>query len=125
MDFKTVIKNVLSDIYRCRIPVLIIITYMITTNIIFGYCCPYRIMFRRLCPGCGLTRAVIHIIKFEFHKATECNISVYAWLVLIGYAILVRYIFPKQRKYLLPLCTVTCVITIVQWVILKRYLMIY
>ena len=122
VEFKTIIKSVLSDINKCRIPVLIITIYMIATNVIFGYCCPYRIMFGKLCPGCGLTSAVIHIIKFEFHKATECNISVYAWLVLIGYAILVRYIFPKQQKYLLPLCIVTCAITIAQWVLLKRYL---
>lgn len=123
IDFKTLVKKLVTDVYKSRIPILIIIIYMIITNVVFGCCCPYRIMFGRLCPGCGLTRAVNHIFRLEFQEATECNVSVYAWLILIGDAILSRYIFPKQRKYLLPLCIITCAITITQWVVLKRYLM--
>jgi hypothetical protein len=65
-------------------PVLILISYFAigtVVQMIFGMDifppCLFTTLFDTTCPGCGITRASVHLVKFEFAGAWNTNPFVY------------------------------------------------
>ncbi len=82
------------------IPTFIIIIILIN----YGYMsieCPIYKIFHLYCPGCGITRAIISITKFNFYQAFRYNPFVVILLpfifIYIFYTIYI-YLFDKQNK---------------------------
>ena len=44
------------------------------------------------CPGCGLQRSVVHLIKGEFAAAFEMYPAIYAILILFAFLLLNRFV---------------------------------
>ena len=68
--------------------------------LIFLFClfyrCPFKLFLHVVCPGCGMTRAIISVLKLDFRQA-------YAYHPLFPIVILggVYYVFRTQfRKWL-------------------------
>ena len=115
--------KLITDIKRLFLPIIIVLVYLVVTYLIFGYNCPYRLLFGRLCPGCGLTHSCISILCLDFKTAYEYNIAGFAWVILIIYAIISRYFTDRKPRFLMPVCIITCLITFMQWAILGRFVM--
>ena len=49
--------------------ILILAVYILLTTIIFGYSCPFYIIFKINCPFCGMTRAHLAFLTFNFKEA--------------------------------------------------------
>ena len=57
-------------------PVLVIIiiaAYFYLTNRIFGYVCPSEILFGLPCPGCGLMRAALLLVRGDLTGSLRMN----------------------------------------------------
>lgn len=46
--------------------------------------CPSRLLFNVECPGCGMTRAMMHFIHLEFEEAVYFNMLSLVVLPLLG-----------------------------------------
>ncbi|MBQ3474705.1 MAG: DUF2752 domain-containing protein [Bacilli bacterium] len=85
----TQLKRDIKDLW---IVVVGIIAYITITDIIFGYCCPVRIIFHHECPGCGLTRAFLSFFKGDISAALHYNYTFVFWLISFILLIIHRYI---------------------------------
>ena len=78
---------------------------------VFGIGCPIKFATGLSCPGCGMTRAWISVLHFQFHRAFD-----YHPLFLLG-PVLILTIFlyekKKSRIYLLLLILQTVVFFVV------------
>ena len=57
--------------------------------------CPSKLLFDVECPGCGMTRATMHMLHFEFHEAWGFNrlsVVLVPLLLFFYFSILVRFI---------------------------------
>jgi hypothetical protein len=63
------------------------------------YICPIKYFFKIPCPGCGMTRAFIRILHFDFTGALKYNIlsiPVFIWFVLFFVLIIYDLIFSTE-----------------------------
>lgn len=71
-------KHICGRGYRDGVlkPILFIIilsAYFYITNRIFGYVCPSEIIFGLPCPGCGLSRAALLLLKGDIACSLHMN----------------------------------------------------
>ena len=83
-----------------------------------GIPCPIKTLTGFDCPGCGITRCILSIFELNFYQAFRYNMLVFCLIVLyVLYLIarLVKYIFKKDSKIIIPdyVYIILIVITIV------------
>jgi len=107
-----------QDIKEYWIPVLIVAIYCIVMQLVFGAVCPIKVFLHVDCPGCGLTRATIALLKGDITKSLHYNYTCIFWLITIGLFIIDRYIKPLKIKPFPTLFTITCIITLVRYILI-------
>ena len=65
---------------------------MIVIGIAFVYKCPYTYIFGISCPGCGMTRAFLSLLKFDFEMAFYYHPLFWVVIMVVLYGI-VKYLF--------------------------------
>ncbi len=95
--------------------------FIIAISTIFSYLliflmdigCPLKELFDIDCAGCGVTRMILSILKFDFYQAFRFNPCMFILLILfIVYVIYVGVCILLKRKYL-KLGFKTCMLLIV------------
>ena len=107
-----------KDLWDYKIAIIIIAIYLITMELIFGLTCPFKILFHIDCPGCGLTRATISLLKGNIMESLHYNYSCIFWLITIITFIIDRYIKPLKIKPFPVLFIITCLITIIRYILI-------
>ena len=93
--------------------------------------CPFYYLFKIPCPGCGLTRGLINIMKLDFITAMQYNILSIPLVILILIFVVLKII--KKEVYLTNIIknnkkiiiVITIIITIVSFVININYPLLY
>jgi len=111
-------KQLKKDLRDYIVPIIIVLAYFIIMELIFGLTCPIKILFHIDCPGCGLTRAFIAFFTGNIRKALHYNYSFIFWLLTIVLFIINRYIKPLKIKPFPVLFIITCLITIIRYIML-------
>ena len=111
-------KQLKQDLYDFRFPIILVTVYMITTQIIFGYTCPIKLLTHYDCPGCGLTRATFALLKGDISKSLHYNYTCIFWLISFTLFIIDRYIKPLKIKPFPTLFIITCIITIIRYILI-------
>ena len=111
-------KQLQRDLKVYIIPIFIVAIYLIIMKLIFGYTCPFKIIFHVDCPGCGLTRATIALLKGNILKSLHYNYSCIFWWITIILFFIDRYIKPLKIKPFPVLFIITCIITIVRYILI-------
>ncbi len=75
---------------------LVLFTIMYVT---FGTNCISVWLTGMPCPGCGLTRAGLAVLRFDFVEAWEMNPFIYAIGVYVVVVLIYRYLFNKKWKF--------------------------
>ena len=75
-------------------PILAFMIYIVTVNTVLHEGCPFEIVFGVPCPACGITRAWISALKFDFSKAFYYHPL---FLLVIPVIIVIVY---KDYKYI-------------------------
>lgn len=96
-------NRIKKDIVNNRVGILAFAGIFILFFVLFEDVCPSQILFGCPCPGCGLTRAGMLVIRFRFAEAWQMHPFIYAWLFLLLYVCYNRYIRGKKAKGLIPL----------------------
>lgn len=107
-----------KDIHDYKIPIIIIGIYLIVMQLVVGYVCPFKAFFHIDCPGCGLTRATISLLKGNIKESLHYNYTCIFWLLTIILFIIDRYVKPLKIKPFPVLFIITCLITIVRYVLI-------
>lgn len=71
--------------------------------------CPSRELLGLPCPGCGLTRSILLILRGRFAESWQLQPFGYAWLALAMVFILDRYVFETRQRLWMGLLTVICI----------------
>lgn len=74
-----------------KLSILIIEISFFLMVFIFNFECIFKRIFNIYCPSCGMTRAFIAIIKFDFIKAIDYNIlsvPLFLFLIIINLSII-------------------------------------
>ena len=71
--------------------------------------CPSREILGLPCPGCGLTRSILLILRGHFRESWQLQPFGYAWLALAAVFALDRYVLESPQKMWKGLLTVICV----------------
>ncbi len=106
------LKNLWRDIYRIRIPVVMIGLYWILSSRFFGVFCPLKIFCGVPCPACGMTRALLKILQGHWREAFTMNPMIYGWILMGGIWFLQRYLGKCRKIRLHILLIVVCSMTI-------------
>lgn len=96
--------------------ILIPLTTIITIKLLdlVNFKCIYKEMFNIYCPGCGTTRMLKSLFKFEFYKAFRYNPLMLILLILIIIYLLYNLIlYLKEKKLYIPSKKIILIITIV------------
>ena len=108
-------QRVLADAKKFwTIPIMLLILYFVLHKL-EGAFCPLVIIFGLPCPGCGIVRALLYVLKGQFAQAFYINPSVYLWIVFLLYIIVVRYILGKPLKRVVLLVTVIVTVMVIRF----------
>ena len=97
------------------IGLLLTAVYFIVAYAVFNYYninCVFLEYIGLPCPGCGMTRALISVIKFDFYNAAKYNIVIFFMPYVFAYLL-----FDFKHKIHKLLLMAIAVIAIVNWLI--------
>lgn len=82
-------KIFLIFIKKYYIPILLLIAYALITHFLHICNCPIKLIIGFPCPGCGMTRACISILKLDFISAFNYNPLVFVfpfimWIIIFN-----------------------------------------
>ena len=111
-------KVLQQDLKRYWYAIIIVIIYLISMELIFGHTCIFKAIFHVDCPGCGLTRATLALLKGDIKSSLHYNYTcIFWWLTFILFFI-DRYIKSLKIKPFPVLFIITCIITIVRYILI-------
>lgn len=111
-------KQLKQDIIDYKIPIIIIIIGFICLELIFGMICPFKILTGFDCPGCGLTRATLALLRGDIKSSLHYNYTCILWLLTIILFIIDRYIKPLKVKPFPVLFIITGIITLIRYILI-------
>lgn len=99
----------MKKLYR-RDPSIMILTACFTVGILVQVFfsidilppCLFKVIFHTHCPGCGITTAATHLVRFEFLKAWNSNPLIYLVAPYFAFEIFLflRSLFSKKEVVL-------------------------
>lgn|GEM_PF-421410 len=83
--------------------------YVLFFQLVFTTICPMQLLFGLPCPGCGLTRAAMLLLKGQVKEAYGMHPFLFVGILLLLYWGFFRYILGKKAKGLLLLTALVCI----------------
>lgn len=109
-------------------PVLLVIIFLIiVSEIIMGKICPVRMILGIPCPGCGVTRAFVLVLKGYFYEATVMH-PIWILLVILAVAFMIARYFVEDEEQSQKLIKILkkCFLAVIAFsIIFYVYRMIY
>ena len=116
IKMKEIGQRILADVKKFwPVPFLLVGIYFVLHKLTGAFCPMVRI-FGLPCPGCGMTRAFLYVVKGRFEEALYINPCVYLWIVFLLYIIVVRYLLGKSVKHALVLAIIILGIMLVRYI---------
>ncbi|MGM9971998.1 MAG: DUF2752 domain-containing protein [Anaeroplasmataceae bacterium] len=88
---KDYVKIFFNFLKKSWIPLVILLVYIITTHLLFETSCPIKLITGLPCPGCGMTRAFISLLKLDIIKA----FNYHALFIIVPFIIFI-FIFQER-----------------------------
>lgn len=108
-------QRIFADIKKYWIIAACILVAYIVLRKLRGAFCPSVIIFGLPCPGCGVTRAALYVLKGQFEEAFYINPGIYLWMAFLLYIIVVRYIMGKPLKHAMVFITIIAILMIARF----------
>lgn len=95
---KKVAGRIKKDWTESRQGIIAAILCLIIFTVLFKTICPVRLVTGYPCPGCGITRAALSLLRLDFAGAATLNPSVFLWVGLGAYIVISRYLLGKNKR---------------------------
>ena len=105
--WKNALNKLVSDLKKAWIPIAACILYVVLMTILVGEVCPSKLIFGIPCAGCGMVRAFILFITFQFREAFAMNPGIYVVAVAFFIFIILRYFTHVDIKWIKILLIIT------------------
>lgn len=115
-------KRIAKDLITFRWLIIAVLAVFILCFVLFHKNCIFSLLIGYPCPGCGLTRAFICVITLHFKEAFFYNPSIYLVVIVAFYFFVCRYVLDISPKYLVPMCIVAGIISIIIYIIRMYYM---
>lgn len=89
-----------QDVRRHGAGVLAVVVMYFVMHALFGAFCPSVIVTGFPCPGCGMTRAVLYLLKGQFSRSWALNPAAGFWVLWALWFAFERYIRGRKCKRL-------------------------
>lgn len=109
---KNIGKRIAADLKNYAVAILLILLWNIIIRKIFHAFCPFLIVTGFPCAGCGMTRAVFHILTGSFERGMRLNPAAPFWILWIVFFVVERYIIGRNSKWVMRFLGAVCVITL-------------
>lgn len=94
-----------------------IICVIILIFLLLFFKCPMKLLFDIPCPGCGMTRAIISLLKFDFKVSFTYNpLAIFVLLALV-YFIFIRKFLKIPSKFEKLYLVLLAVSLVVLWIL--------
>lgn len=87
-----------QDIRQHGAGVLAVVVMYFVMHALFGAFCPSVIVTGFPCPGCGMTRAVLYLLKGQFLRSWALNPAAGLWVLWALWFVFERYIRGRKCK---------------------------
>ena len=116
-NLQNIFNKIKQDIYKNKLAIFFVFIYLFSMQILFKTWCPIKAIFNMECPGCGLTHALLYLLRGQFINAFYANYTIFLWLPLFFIFIANKYIHKFKRNIVLPLFILVTSITILRYVL--------
>ena len=90
--------------------------YILIFQLFFTTICPMQLLFGLPCPGCGLTRAAFLLLRGDLPAAFAMHPFLFAWILLVCYWAVCRYVLGRKAAGLLQLTIAVCVLMVLFYI---------
>lgn len=104
------LKLLYCDIRSAKWAVMFIIAYFVILKKLFRSLCPMVLLTGFPCPGCGLTRAGVHVLRLEFAAAWRIHPFIFAFILLVLAFAAERYVRRSPRMTVTKWCGIVMII---------------
>ena len=80
---KKVYNNIIQSIIQFNIPICLFGLYVLITHSFGWQNCILKLTIGFPCPGCGMTRAMLALLRLDFIKAFEYNPFIFALPIVV------------------------------------------
>ncbi|HXK72352.1 MAG TPA: DUF2752 domain-containing protein [Clostridia bacterium] len=115
--WKNALNKLVSDLKKVWIPITACILYVVIMTILVGEVCPSKLIFGIPCAGCGMVRAFILFITFQFREAFAMNPGIFIVAAAFLIFVILRYFTHVDIKWIKILLIITLLSLIIIFVI--------
>ena len=101
-NLKQITALVKKDLYTIRWALAAILVFGGIMQAVFGSICPMRAITGLPCPGCGMTRAAISLLRGRWDLVLQYNVLVVFWIGFILYLLWMRYVRARRVRWEAP-----------------------
>lgn len=110
-----------KDVKDILLPISLFFCFYFIMDFFWHRTCPMVIITGFPCPGCGLTRAGILLLKGEWMKAFIMHPFIYPIVIFMGFYVLLKYILKRSllilNKGLVVLIILMCIFYIYRMIV--------
>lgn len=97
---KKALELLWKDIKNMKLAIVVIAAYLWLNRTFLGSVCPWVVLTGFPCPGCGLTRAGMALLRGDFVEAFEIHPFIYGVAALAFAFFSYRYLLQRSQKVL-------------------------
>lgn len=95
---KKIVNRIKRDIQQFWVAGVVFVIYYVIIHAMFDAFCPLLVTTGFPCPGCGLTRAGLYLLKGNIMQAAVINPSIFLVILFLAYCGYFRYIRGTKTK---------------------------
>lgn len=107
-----IVQRIKTDIIQYKALIAALLICMTVLFLLFHKICVFSIVIGYPCPGCGITRALMLFLTFQWREAFAMNPMIFIWIPFIVYAAVCRYVLNRRMKHFTVICTAVCVLSL-------------
>ena len=105
------------DLRAYRTGLLLALAYLLASELLFGTCCPMQYLLGLPCPLCGMTRALLSLLRGDLPGSFSAHPLLLPALALGAFFVIIRYFSEKDLRFFRVCAIIFCVICVLAYAV--------